>query len=398
MSQNTTTSLDNFRQTARAWLEENCPQSMRMPMVDAERVWAAKDIVFPNQDAKLWLERMAAKGWCAPQWPQEYGGGGLNNDEARVLHQEIKTMGCRDSQYSFGLTMVGPVVLEFGTEAQKKEFIPSIINGTLRWCQGFSEPGAGSDLAALRTAAVDKGDHYLVSGSKIWNSHADHADWVYCLVRTDPKASKQSGISFLLFNMRQPGITVKKIKMISGDSEFCEIFFDNARAEKAHRLGAENAGWTVAKRLLMHERVLMANLSEASNSSVEAEDIAKHFGYMDKKGKILDADIRTRMVDLLMERHAVNYTNARADAEIKSGVVAHTAMVLKYAGTEYEKRSSQLMIDLMGSAGIGWQGDTYETEALRQTKRWLMSFAYTIAGGSSEIQLNIIAKRALGLS
>lgn len=365
-------------------------------MVHSERVWGSSKMQFPNKDARLWFERMVEKGWCAPTYPREYGGGGLNTQEAEVLAEELKRMGCRDPQYNFGLSMVGPVLLEFGTEEQKREFLPLIARGELRWCQGFSEPGAGSDLASLRTVAEDKGDHYLVSGSKIWNSHADHADWVYCLARTDTKVPKQRGISFLLFDMRQPGVTVKKIRMLSGESEFCEIFLDNVRAEKAHRIGDENHGWTVAKRLLQHERALMADLAAASSRSIVIEDVAKKV-MPQTKGAISDPHIRRRLVHIMMERTAVQLSNRRAELEIQKGLPAPVALALKYAGTEYEKRSMQLIIDMLGMGGVGWEGAGFDQEDLDETRRWLMSFSYTIAGGSSEIQLNIVAKRALGL-
>ena len=390
------TDIDKFRKETREWLEANCPSKMRTPMITSERVWASSKIEFPNEDAKLWFERMVEKGWCLPTYPKKYGGGGLNAEEARVLAEEMKKLGCREAQYSFGITMVGPVLLEYGSEEQKLEFLPKIARGELRWCQGFSEPGAGSDLASLRTVAEDKGDHYVVNGSKIWNSYADKADWVYCLARTDLKSPKQSGISFLLFDMRQPGVTVKKIRLISGDSEFCEIFLDNARAYKAHRIGEENQGWTVAKRLLQHERAMMADLGEASSRSVEAEDLAKKI-LPNKNGVILDQNFRRRLARLMVERSSVKLTNKRAGLEIQNQLPFYTALTLKYAGTEYEKRSMQLIVDMLGFSGVGWSGDGFDSELLDETRRWLYSFSYTIAGGSSEVQLNIIAKRALGL-
>jgi alkylation response protein AidB-like acyl-CoA dehydrogenase len=391
-----TGALNEFRKETHAWLEANCPPSMRTPMVDSERVWAARNITFPNKDARLWFERMVEKGWCVPTYPREYGGGGLSSQEADILGEEMRALHCRVPQYSFGISMVGPVLLEFGTEEQKREFLPKIARGELRWCQGFSEPGAGSDLASLRTAAQDKGDHYIVNGSKIWNSQADRADWVYCLVRTDPEAPKQRGISFLLFDMNQPGISVKKIRLISGDSEFCEIFIDNARAEKAHRIGEENQGWTVAKRLLQHERAMMADLSAASSRSYEAEDVARKT-LTHTRNRIADGDMRHRLVKIMMERLAVKLTNRRAELEIQHKIPSATPLVLKYAGTEYEKRSAQYMADVRGLGGVGWEGSGFDSQALDETRRWLAAHAYTIAGGSSEVQLNIIAKRALGL-
>ena len=246
--------LEAFRGETRAWLEENCPPTMRTPMTsEDETVWGGRKEIYTNPEAKLWLDRMGAKGWTAPNWPKEYGGGGLSKEEAKVLGQELGRIGARPALASFGLWMLGPVLLEYATEEQKQRFLPQIVRGEIRWCQGYSEPGAGSDLADLQSRAFLDGDEWGSNGQKVWTSFADKADCIFCLVRTDT-ATKHEGISFLLIDMDQPGITTKPIKLISGSSPFCETFLDDAKAPKENLIGRENGGWEIAKKLLMHER------------------------------------------------------------------------------------------------------------------------------------------------
>src|SRR5580700_6937237 len=246
------TELETFRAEARAWLEENCPKSLRRT---DELDWETAMIpVKPTDDAQLWRDRIVAKGWGTPTWPKEYGGGGLSQPQARVLQQEMARIGANNPIQGMGPGMFGHTLLEYGTEAQKLRHLIPISRGELRWCQGYSEPNAGSDLASLQTKAEDKGDHWEVNGQKIWTSGAHFADWCFCLVRTDPKAKKHEGISFLLINMRQPGVEARPIRMISGASGQCETFFTAARAEKNDMVGPMNGGWTIGKRLLQHER------------------------------------------------------------------------------------------------------------------------------------------------
>ena len=209
--------LDTFRAETRAWLEANCPPEMRLPLKDEEdRVWGGRNATFSSPAQKQWLDAMASKGWTAPEWPTEYGGGGLNREEAKVLRSEMRRINARSPLDSFGIWMLGPALLQYGTEEQKQRFLPPIVRGEIRWCQGYSEPGAGSDLASLQTRAEDKGDHWLVNGQKVWTSYADKADWIFCLVRTDPTASKHEGISFVLFDMTTPVVSTKPIVLISG--------------------------------------------------------------------------------------------------------------------------------------------------------------------------------------
>ena len=237
--------LDQFRKDTKAWLEENCPPEMRKPMGPGDVVWGGRNCKFPHPDAKLWLERMGEKGWTCPTWPKEYGGGGLSFDENKILQEELMAIKARPALSSFGIWMLGPALLEFASEEQKKKYIPEIVKGEIRWCQGYSEPGSGSDLASLKTKAEDKGDHFVVNGQKVWTSYADDCDMIFTLVRTGPQEPKHDGISFLLIDMDQPGVTTKPIKLISGKSPFCETFFDNAVVPKENLVSELNKGWDV---------------------------------------------------------------------------------------------------------------------------------------------------------
>src|SRR5436853_669645 len=247
--------LETFRKETRAWLEKNCPSEMRKPMQSEEDIcWGGRKWKVRSEAQRAWLERMAEKGWTVPEWPREYGGGGLSREEAKILQKEMRALGCRSPLDSFGIWMLGPALLKYGSEAQKREYLPEIARGEIRWCQGYSEPNAGSDLASLQTKAEDKGDHFLVNGQKIWTSYADKADWIFCLVRTDFAAKKHEGISFLLFDMASPGVSTAPITLISGKSPFCETFFDNVKVPKSQLVGTLNKGWDIAKYLLTHER------------------------------------------------------------------------------------------------------------------------------------------------
>ena len=268
--------LDTFRSEVASWLEENCPPAMREPAKAGDMVYGGKRWEFANPDQKLWLERMAEKGWTAPEWPAEYGGGGLSSTEAKVLKQEMKALGCRIPLSGHGLWMLGPALLEFGTEEQKQTHLPRIVRGEIRWCQGYSEPGAGSDLASLRCRADDKGDHFLVNGQKCWTTVADEADWMFCLVRTDFDAKKHEGISFVMFDMAAPGVTTRPIRLISGKSPFTETLFNQVRVEKNQVIGELNQGWTVAKYLLTHEREMIASTGLSSAWTISVGKTAAH--------------------------------------------------------------------------------------------------------------------------
>jgi len=314
--------IETFQTETRAWLEANCPPSMRGNAVvddDDNSIWGGRKATFKNPEQKLWLDRIASKGWTAPTWPKEYGGGGLSNAEARVLTQELGRIKARPALMSFGIWMLGPVLLEYATEEQKKQFLPGIVRGEVRWCQGYSEPGAGSDLAGLRTQAVDKGDHYLVNGQKIWTSYADKADWIFCLVRTD-NAKKHEGISFLLFDMASPGVEPRPIKLISGQSPFCETFFTDVKVPKKQLVGKLNGGWDIAKRLLQYERqnISSGGFGGGGGGAYDIEHAALDYLGNDE-GKLADADLRSRITTHKMEARAFALTVRRADEESKLG-------------------------------------------------------------------------------
>ena len=392
-------SLADFRKETRAWLESACPPAMRVPTrSDDEDYWGGRRGRFPSEDAKVWFERMALRGWTVPTWPREYGGGGLSEAEGRVVVQEMRALGCRLPLKSYGIWMLGPVLMQFGSEAQRREHLPRIARGEIRWCQGYSEPGAGSDLASLQTRAVRDGDHYVVNGQKVWTSHADKADWMFCLVRTDPEAPKHRGISFVLIDMTSPGIRVRPIRLISGYSPFCETFFEDVRVPVANLVGHENAGWEAAKALLSHERSLISTLRDAASSDEEPlASLARR--YLDSpEGPLPDRALRDRITQANMDFLCNGLTLKRSQEGVAAGKgPGPESSMFKLYGTELNKRRRELKVLLCGFAGIGWEGDGFSTEELTITRDWLRSRANSIEGGSSEIQLNIIAKRVLGL-
>jgi len=392
--------LDSFRQETRAWLEENCPDSMRTPGSEAETVWGGRHEQFANPDSKLWLERMGEKGWTCPTWPKQYGGGGLNKAEAKVLAEELTRIHARSPLTSFGISMLGPVLLEYGNEEQKQEHLPKIVRGEIRWCQGYSEPGSGSDLASLQTRAVIDGDDYIINGSKIWTSYADKADWIFCLVRTDPDAPKHEGISFILFDMESRGVTTKPIKLISGNSPFCETFFDDVRIPRKNLVGKVNEGWAIAKRLLQHERSMISGMGMGGarrGSSMSMESQAKEYaGEID--GRIANPQLRDMITQHKMNGQAFALTMRRSAEEAKlSEDPSATSSMFKYYGTEHNKDRFEVTLKLMGTAALGWEGEGFTDRELSVDREWLRSKGNSIEGGTSEVQLNVIAKRVLGL-
>jgi acyl-CoA dehydrogenase len=397
--------LETFRQETRAWLEENCPASMRTPMIEEEVVWGGRNAEFKNPASKIWLDRMAARGWTCPTWPQEYGGGGLSNEENLILQSELSRIGARLALNSFGISMLGPVLLESGTHEQKQQHIPAIVKGEIRWCQGYSEPGAGSDLASLGTKAVLTGDEYVLNGSKVWTSYADYADWIFCLVRTDSDVPKHTGISFMLFDMQSPGVSVKPIRLISGSSPFCETFFDDVRVPAGNLVGRLNDGWTIAKRLLQHERTMISGfgLKQAANEedakANSLEGIAMR--YRGDTEELSDASLRDDIARFSIDSDAFAFTSQRSMEEAKAGKGPNaTSSMLKNYGCELNKRRYELMLQAMGSQSLGWEADSdaeFKANELLATRSWLRSKGNSIEGGTAEVQLNVIAKRVLGL-
>jgi acyl-CoA dehydrogenase len=389
-------SLDTFRSETRAWLAQNCPPEMRKPSRgEPDICWGGRHWQFQSEAQKIWLDRMAARGWTVPMWPKEYGGGGLSREEEKILREEMRAINARSPLESFGIWMLGPALLHFGSEAQKKEHLPKIARGEIRWCQGYSEPGAGSDLASLQTKAEDKGDHFLVNGQKIWTSYADKADWIFCLVRTDPAAPKHKGISFVLFDMNTPGVTTKPILLISGKSPFCETFFDNVKVLKENLVGTLNDGWTIAKYLLTHERASIGGgLAIAGMRSLPGEAI-KTIG-RDASGRLDNAFVREEVIRAEIDGRALLATIERYKAEAKAGQgVGAKSAILKYAGTELNKRRYESFMTIGGSDALEWESERSDEGTL--AREWLRTKANSIEGGTSEIMLGIVAKRILDL-
>ncbi|MGB3551369.1 MAG: acyl-CoA dehydrogenase family protein [Candidatus Binatus sp.] len=387
--------LETFRKDARAWLEANCPPEMRRPVQGEEDAcWGGRHPDFQSDAQRLWLERMAAKGWTVPEWPREYGGGGLTRDETKILRQEMRALNCRAPLTSFGISMLGPALLKYGSEEQKREHLPKIVRGEIRWCQGYSEPGAGSDLASLQTRAEDKGDQYLINGSKIWTTYANKADWIFCLVRTDPSASKHEGISFLLFDMESPGVSTKPIVLISGLSPFCETFFDDVLVPKANLVGKLNKGWDVAKYLLTHERDMIGGMGGTSENRSLGQIAGETVGT--DNGMLADTALRAQISAYEIDAVAFRLTMDRVGDMAKLGQ-AHPAVssLLKYYGTELNKRRMELVMSAGGTDALEWEGE--RSREGRTARAWLRSKGNSIEGGTSEIQLNIIAKRILNL-
>jgi acyl-CoA dehydrogenase len=385
--------LDQFRQEARSWLAENCPEEMRQPIEgDQDVCWGGRNFEFQSEAQKVWLERMAAKGWTVPTWPTEYGGAGLSRAEEKVLLDEMRKINARSPLTSFGIWMLGPALLKFGNEAQKAEHLPKIARGEIRWCQGYSEPGAGSDLAALATKAEDKGDHWIVNGQKVWTSYADKADWIFCLVRTDNTKTKHYGISFVLFDMETPGVEARPIKLISGRSPFCETFFEDVKVLKTNLVGEENKGWTIAKYLLTHEREGIG----AGNPMRPLHEVAAMTIGLDEQDRLADPMLRAKIAETEIDDWAFNLTMQRKLAEAKAGQsLGADSSMLKYYGTELNKRKYELMMDAAGHDGLEWESERSKDGKL--ARGWLRTKANSIEGGTSEIQLNIISKHVLEL-
>ena len=389
--------LESFREDTRKWLLSNAPPSMRTPAKTSDEMcWGGRKAEYPP-DVKRWLDVNAERGFTAPTWPKEYGGAGLSNAEAKVLAEEMAALSLRPPLFGFGLAMIGPLLLQEGSDALKKEHLPPIARGQIRWCQGYSEPGAGSDLASLQTRAIKDGDHYVLNGSKIWTSYAEKADWMFILVRTDPAARKQDGITFLLMDMTTPGVSVKPILLISGASPFCETFLTDVRVPVKNVVGEENRGWAIARALLAHERTMIGDIFKERGDAEKLVLAAReHLG--DDGGKIADALLRDRIAQLEIDQVCLDLAMQRAKDGAKAGhKPGHESSIFKLVGTELNQRRRDLHVTILGPQALGWEGAGFEADEVKATRDWLRSRGNTIEGGTSEIQLNIIAKRVLAL-
>jgi acyl-CoA dehydrogenase len=383
--------LELFRTQITTWLEANCPAEMRTPAKsDDEICWGGRKWVFQSEAQKTWLNACVEKGYTVPDWPVEYGGAGLSAAQTKILRSEMARLGCRSPLNSFGIWMLGPALLKFGSEAQKLHYLPPIARGEIRWCQGYSEPGSGSDLVSIQTYGEEvidpmAGDHWIVNGQKVWTSYADKADWIFCLVRTD-KTNKYQGISFLLFDMETPGVTTKPIKLISGYSPFCETFFDNVPVPKHQIVGEPNRGWDVAKYLLGHEREMISAMgSDGGTASLGA-------GFKDVLSD--EPVLRAQMALFDVESLSFRAHSERFMDEWKAGT-GHPAYsnLMKYVGTELNKRRHELVMSSGGSDALEWDSD--RSNAGDRPRAWLRTKANSIEGGTSEIMLNVVAKRIL---
>ena len=392
--------LAPFRAEVANWLSDNFPQSLKGQGISPfGGVEGEAEI---DQDAALWRDRLASRGWGTPTWPAELGGGGLNHAESKVLSEEMHKVGAINPiplLAGMGVTMVGPTILEYGSEDQKRRHIPGICSGKIRWCLGYSEPNAGSDLASLATKAEDNGDYWLINGQKVWTSGADISQWCGALVRTDSSVKKRDGISFLMLKMDQPGVETRPIKLIAGASPFCETFFNDAKAEKNDLLGNLNDGWSVGKRLLQHERASQTGARPTSSKvGLSLQQLAKQYVGEDDQGRLSDPDLRTRIASHLMHTKAHGLTVARIAAEAKGNPeVSAAASILKNSATRVSQERAELALEAMGNQGVGWEGDSFTDDEIEHVRGWLSGKAISIYGGSYEIQNNIIAKNILGL-
>ena len=381
---------DEFRAELRDWLETNCPPEMRDGKMTEEGIcWGGKNWVFTSDAQKLWLDRCAAKGYTVPTWPRDYGGAGLTRDQEKVFHEEMARINARVPLQSFGIWMLGPALLHFGSHEQKLHYLPPIARGEVRWCQGYSEPGAGSDLANVQTRGEDKGDHWLLNGQKIWTSYADRADWIFALVRTDREAPKHKGISFLLVDMNQKGVETRPIKMISGISPFCETFFTDAVVPKHQIVGEVNRGWDVAKYLLTHEREMISGGAGGLAGGGRALGAV----LSETMDGLTDATLRADAMRCEIDSLAIGLTLERYKDQSEAGQGAGDASaMLKYMGTELNKQRHELMMSAGGSDALEWDGPLGN-----RAGDWLRTKANSIEGGTSEVMLSIVSRRVLGL-
>ncbi|MCJ8322967.1 MAG: acyl-CoA dehydrogenase family protein [Rhizobiales bacterium] len=385
--------IDHFRAEVSHWLNENCPKTMRTPMPDDEICWGGREFAFVSDDQRLWLNRMAARGWTVPAWPKKYGGGGLNGAQQKILAEQMQAINARSPLQSFGIGMLGPALLEFGSEAQKLHYLPQIASGEIRWCQGYSEPDAGSDLASIKTAGVDEGDYFSVTGQKIWTSYADKADWIFCLVRTEPDAKKHKGISFLLFDMTSQGVSTKPIELISGESVFCETFFDAVKVPKQNIVGGRGQGWTIAKYLLNHEREMIGG-SDLLFGGADVCALASAQIGVDENGRLNDSILRAELAKFIIDEMAFDAHLAMTKNYMRAGnQLGARSAELKYLGTELNQQRQNHIMAIGGLGALIWSSHNNQTH--QTPRQWLRSKANSIEGGTSEIMLSILAKAVL---
>ncbi|PYY67516.1 pimeloyl-CoA dehydrogenase large subunit [Pseudomonas jessenii] len=386
-----------FRQEVRAFLRNNLPKEL------SERIILGKRLSKEHQ--VQWMQILDRQGWLAPGWPVEFGGTGWSAVQKHIFDEECFAAGA-PKVVSFGLKMVAPVIIKFGTAEQKAHFLPRILSCEDWWCQGYSEPGAGSDLSSLKTRAVRDGDHYVVNGQKTWTTLAHFADWMFCLVRTDPEARQQRGISFLLIDMKTPGITVRPIITLDGEHEVNEVFFDNVRVPVANLVGQENEGWTCAKYLLTHERTSIGGIAQNKALLTRLKRIASQ-EVRDGRPLIEDPLFRAQIAEVEMQLMAAEMSNLRTLAATQNGdVPGAESSFLKIKGTEIRQAITYLISKAVGpyalpfiedELGYGSEPLLYTDYSSAATYQYLDARKASIYGGANEIQKNIIAKMILEL-
>ena len=396
---------EQFRLDLGSWLEDNAPKSLwETVSTPFQGHWGGRNSDFETSDHQLWFERSLALGWTAPAWPRKFGGGGMSAAHHRVFVEELRSRGLPLPLVGFGLTMIGPILLAAGNDEQKTAHLPKIARGEIRWCQGYSEPNAGSDLANLRTKAERDGDDFIVSGQKVWTSHADKSDWIFCLVRTKTEGKKQGGISFLLIDMNSPGITVRPIPLISGNSPFCEVFLDKVRVPASHVVGVVNAGWGVAKALLAHERSMVGESLAAGGARLSAlatytvRDHAIEVLGLGPDGRLTDPLLRDEVIRSEMDQEGMRRIIAQINEVLRTGgQPGPESSILKVVGTELNQRRWELATKLAGLDSCGWKSEAFSERDQAITRQWLRSRGNSIEGGTNEIQRNIMARQVLGL-
>ena len=389
--------IDEFRASTRDWLANNCPPGAREA---GQIAWGSRKIEL-EPDVRLWLERMAERGWTVPTWPREYGGAELTRDQYTVLIDELKRINARTPLTGRGVNYIGPTILELGSEDQKSRWLPGIARGEGGWAMGYSEPGAGSDLASLSTRAQLEGDHYVINGRKTWTSDAVDCDYIFVLVRTSPDKPKHQGISLVLVSLDQPGVQIRPIRLLSGASPFNETLFENAVARADDLIGGVDNGWTVGKRLLQFERSTHAGINISGSQGGRA--VESHMPETIKRyapihaGRITDPVLRARLIRYEQNGHAQRLTQKRVIQELEARAPGYASSAVKLTGALHAQEGDEMLLAAMGTRGIGWEGDAFERSETNATRAWLRQKALTIAGGTKEVQLNIIAKRVLGL-
>jgi len=387
--------LKTFRNEVATWLKENYPASLCEPPKSYEDVyWGGRNQENVPDDLLQWFKRCYDKGWVVPHWEKKYGGGELTLKESAIIAEEMSKIGARSPLESFGVSMLGPALLKFGSEEQKMKYLNEITSGKIRWVQGYSEPGAGSDLAGLQTKAEDKGDHYLVNGQKVWTSFGDKGDWIFALVRTHSDRPKHQGISFLLIDMATEGVSTRPIKLISGSSPFAETFFDNVKVPKENLVGTEGGGWTIAKYLLTHERQMIGGVGGANKPTPLTQIAAEKLGLTNDI--LSDTILRSKIMNFEMNESILEMTIERAIDEAKAGNDAGAiSSLFKYVATEQNKTRYELKMEMEGFGGFEWESEASKNGVLPRT--FCRTKANTIEGGTSEVMLNIISKRILQL-